>query len=79
MVHVANRLADGTRVVELRTPPYAAAPVLDGRAGERIVLPAGASVELVSALPRARLVADRRGQPALARPAPDARPGSATT
>ena len=33
VVHVANRLADGSRVVELRTAPHAAAPVLDGRAG----------------------------------------------
>ena len=51
VVHVANRLADGTRVIELRTPPYAAAPVLDGRAGERIALPAGAVVELVTPYP----------------------------
>ena len=51
VVHLANRLADGTRVVELRTPPYAAVPVLDGRAGERIALPAGASVELIVPYP----------------------------
>ena len=51
VVHVANRLADGTRVVELRTPPYAAAPVLDGRAGERIDLPEGATVDLVAPYP----------------------------
>jgi S-adenosylmethionine:tRNA ribosyltransferase-isomerase len=51
VVHVANRLADGTRVVELRTPPYAAAPVLDGRAGERIRLPEGATVDLVEPYP----------------------------
>jgi S-adenosylmethionine:tRNA ribosyltransferase-isomerase len=51
VVHVANRLADGTRVVELRTAPYAAAPVLDGRAGERIELPAGAAVELLAPYP----------------------------
>ena len=51
VVHVANRLADGSRVVELRTPPYAAAPVLDGRAGERIALPAGAVVELIAPYP----------------------------
>ena len=48
VVHVANRLADGTRVVELRTSPNAADPVLDGRAGEHIELPAGATVELLS-------------------------------
>ena len=51
VLHVANRLADGTRVVELRTPPYAAAPVLDGLAGERIALPAGAAVELIAPYP----------------------------
>jgi S-adenosylmethionine:tRNA ribosyltransferase-isomerase len=51
VVHVANRLADGTRVVELRTPPYAAAPVLDGRAGERIMLTGAAVVELVAPYP----------------------------
>ena len=66
MVHVANRLADGTRVVELRSVPNAADPVLDGRPGERIDLPAGATVELLSAVPESRLVADRAGQPALA-------------
>jgi len=31
VVHIANRLGDGTRVVELRTAPDASAPVLDGR------------------------------------------------
>ena len=51
VVHVANRLADGTRVVELRTPPYAAAPVLDGRAGERIELPGGGTVDLLEPYP----------------------------
>jgi len=51
VVHVANRLADGSRVVELRTAPHAAAPVLDGRAGERIDLRAGAYVDLVEPYP----------------------------
>ena len=41
VVHMANRLGDGTRVVELRTAPDASAPVLDGEVGERIGLPAG--------------------------------------
>jgi S-adenosylmethionine:tRNA ribosyltransferase-isomerase len=53
VVHVANRLADGTRVVELRTAPDAAAPVLNGRAGERITLPGGAEVELLTPYPEA--------------------------
>ena len=51
VVHVANRLADGTRVVELRTAPDAADPVLDGLAGERIGLPGGAYVELLEPYP----------------------------
>ena len=49
VVHIANRLADGTRVVELRTAPDASAPVLDGEVGERISLPAGGVVELIAA------------------------------
>jgi S-adenosylmethionine:tRNA ribosyltransferase-isomerase len=51
VVHIANRLPDGTRVVELRSTPKAAAPVLDGRAGERIALPDGAAVELIAPYP----------------------------
>ena len=38
VVHIANRLPDGTRVLELRSAPDAAAPVLNGRVGERIDL-----------------------------------------
>jgi S-adenosylmethionine:tRNA ribosyltransferase-isomerase len=52
VVHVANRLSDGTRVVELRTAPDASAPVLDGRAGERIGLPADGVVELLAPYPQ---------------------------
>ncbi len=51
VVHVANRLPDGTRVVELRTAPDASAPVLDGRIGGRIGLPAGAVLELIAPYP----------------------------
>lgn len=51
VIHVANRLADGSRVVELRRAPDAAAPVLDGAAGERITLPGGATVELLEPYP----------------------------
>jgi S-adenosylmethionine:tRNA ribosyltransferase-isomerase len=51
IVHVANRLPDGTRVVELRSAPDGAAPILDGRVGERIALPAGGLLELVAADP----------------------------
>ncbi len=51
VVHIANRLPDGTRVLELRSAPNAAAPVLDGRVGERIGLAAGATVELIAPYP----------------------------
>lgn len=51
IVHVANRLPDGSRVVELRSAPDAFAPILDGRVGERINLPAGGLLELIAAYP----------------------------
>jgi S-adenosylmethionine:tRNA ribosyltransferase-isomerase len=51
VVHVANRLPDGTRVLELRSAPDAASLVLDGRVGERIGLAAGATVELIAPYP----------------------------
>jgi S-adenosylmethionine:tRNA ribosyltransferase-isomerase len=52
VVHVANRLSDGTRVIELRTAPDASAPVLDGSVAERIALPAGGVVELIAPYPK---------------------------
>ena len=52
IVHVANRLPDGSRVVELRSAPRGAAPVLDGRIGERISLPAGGLVKLLAPYPQ---------------------------
>jgi S-adenosylmethionine:tRNA ribosyltransferase-isomerase len=51
IVHIANRLPDGSRVVELRSVPDASAPILDGRVGERIALPAGGRLELIAAYP----------------------------
>ena len=54
VVHIANRLSDGTRVVELRTAPDASAPVLDGRVGEQIDLPAGGVLELIAPYPELR-------------------------
>jgi S-adenosylmethionine:tRNA ribosyltransferase-isomerase len=51
IVHVANRLADSTRVVELRSAPDAAAPILDGRVGEQLGLPAHGLVELIAPYP----------------------------
>jgi S-adenosylmethionine:tRNA ribosyltransferase-isomerase len=53
VVHVANRLADGTRVLELRTAPDAAKPVLDAEAGETVELPACGRVELLEPYPHA--------------------------
>lgn len=51
VVHVANRLADGSRVVELRSAPRAASPVLDGFAGETIELTTGGRVRLLAPYP----------------------------
>ncbi len=51
VVHVANALPDGSRVVELRSAPDAAAPLLDAVAQERIELPAGGSVTLTAPYP----------------------------
>jgi S-adenosylmethionine:tRNA ribosyltransferase-isomerase len=64
VVHIANRLADGTRVTELRTAPDASAPLLDGRIGEQISLPAGGLVELIARYPELRVsgIARRRGE-----------------
>jgi S-adenosylmethionine:tRNA ribosyltransferase-isomerase len=52
VVHIANRLGDGTRVVELRTAPDASSTVLDGRAGEHIALPADGVLELIAPYPK---------------------------
>ena len=51
VVHIANRLPDSTRVIELRSAPKAATPVLDGRVRERIALPNGVAVELIAPYP----------------------------
>ena len=51
VVHIANSLPDGTRVVELRTAPRAAEPVLEAHPGETIGLPADGSLELLAAYP----------------------------
>jgi len=51
VVHVATPLDDGTWVVEVRSAPHAAAPVLDAAAGDRITL-GGATLDLLEAHPR---------------------------
>jgi S-adenosylmethionine:tRNA ribosyltransferase-isomerase len=51
VVHLANRLADGSRVVELRSAPDAGRPVLDGRPDEQIELPGGGALTLVEPYP----------------------------
>jgi S-adenosylmethionine:tRNA ribosyltransferase-isomerase len=52
LVHVASRLPDGSRVVELRSAPDATEPVLDGRVGEHIALPGGGALDLIAAYPK---------------------------
>ena len=51
VVHLANRLADGSRVVELRSSPNAGQPLLDGRPGEQIELPASGALTLLEPYP----------------------------
>lgn len=52
IVHIANRLPDGTRVVELRSAPDAATPILDGRVREQIDLPGDGLIELIAPYPK---------------------------
>ena len=51
VVHLANELDDGTRVVELRSFPDAAKPVLDASAGEVIEVRGGVRLTLVEPYP----------------------------
>lgn len=51
VMHLATALEDGTWVVELRSSPAAAAPVLDGRPGEEVHLGEGVVASLVDAYP----------------------------
>jgi S-adenosylmethionine:tRNA ribosyltransferase-isomerase len=60
VVHIANRLGDSNRVVELRTAPDASAPVLDGKVAERIRLPAGGLLELIAPYPELRAADSKR-------------------
>ncbi|GGF38125.1 queuosine biosynthesis protein [Marmoricola endophyticus] len=50
VLHLAAPLDDGAWVVELRSAPDAAEPVLDGRPGERVLVP-GAELRLEAAYP----------------------------
>ena len=55
VLHVATPrvpLEDGSVVVELRTPPDAASPVLGGRPGDEVQLGAGVTIRLLEAYPR---------------------------
>lgn len=52
VVHVGARLDDGSRVVELRTAPDAAEPVLDARPGLLVDLGGRVTVALVAPYPR---------------------------
>ena len=51
VVHLATPLDDGTWVVELRSAPTAATPVLDGRPGEQVHLGEGVVATLVDGYP----------------------------
>jgi S-adenosylmethionine:tRNA ribosyltransferase-isomerase len=51
VVHLATPLEDGTWVVELRSPPAAARPVLDGRSEEEVHLGEGVVARLLDAYP----------------------------
>lgn len=52
VVHVATRLPDGHWVIELRSAPDAAEPILDAAAGDSIELPTGARLDLLTPYPR---------------------------
>ncbi|MGH2784013.1 MAG: S-adenosylmethionine:tRNA ribosyltransferase-isomerase [Actinomycetota bacterium] len=52
VVHFSTPLDDGTWVVELRTAPRAALPLLDAAPGETIVLRDGASLMLLGGYPK---------------------------
>ena len=52
VVHFSTPLDDGGWVVELRTAPRAARPLLDARAGETIALSDGASLHLLGGYPQ---------------------------
>ncbi|MFB9312123.1 S-adenosylmethionine:tRNA ribosyltransferase-isomerase [Nocardioides plantarum] len=51
VVHAAAPLDDGTWVIEVRTAPAAALPVLDAQPGDRLTL-SGATLDLLEAHPR---------------------------
>lgn len=51
VVHFSTLLDDGEWVVELRTAPRAARPVLDARPGETLTLSGGASISLLGGYP----------------------------
>lgn len=52
VVHVATPLDDGTWVVEVRSAPDAATPVLDARPGDRLSVGATVALELLAPYPR---------------------------
>jgi S-adenosylmethionine:tRNA ribosyltransferase-isomerase len=52
VVHVSTRLDDGTWVVELRTAPDAARPVLDATPADELQLPGAGRISLLTPYPR---------------------------
>lgn len=61
VVHFSSPLEDGTWVVELRTAPLAAKPILDAATGENVTLPRGATLTLVSPYPLQANTTPHRG------------------
>jgi S-adenosylmethionine:tRNA ribosyltransferase-isomerase len=61
VVHFSSPLEDGTWVVELRTAPRAAKPVLDASPGESLKLPRGTTLTLVAPYPSQANVLPHRG------------------
>jgi S-adenosylmethionine:tRNA ribosyltransferase-isomerase len=51
VVHFSSRLEDGTLVIELRTAPRAAKPILDASPGEIVTMPCGTTLTLVAPYP----------------------------
>jgi S-adenosylmethionine:tRNA ribosyltransferase-isomerase len=62
VLHVASPLDDGSWVIELRTAPDAASPVLTARPGEVVALAAGTRVRLVAPYPDPGHAASPTGQ-----------------
>ncbi len=61
VLHFASRLDDLSYVVELRSAPAAALPILDGQTGDKVVLAGGITVRLLTPYPFEHSAPDRAG------------------